>query len=98
MLTINSFVLYVEDIQVSQAFYSKLFDCEVTFLSPTFASMPLANGLKLTLKQSDVLSPSSAHLVPSVNLTVTLYIIVILYLWLVQATIMLPTLLVSVYH
>lgn len=51
MLTINSFVLYVEDIQVSQAFYSKLFDCEVTFLSPTFASM--------TLKQSDVLSPSS---------------------------------------
>ncbi|HHF3031244.1 TPA: glyoxalase [Vibrio diabolicus] len=59
MLTINSFVLYVEDIQVSQAFYSKLFDCEVTFLSPTFASMPLANGLKLTLKQSDVLSPSS---------------------------------------
>ena len=59
MLTINSFVLYVEDIHVSQAFYSKLFDCEVTFLSPTFASMPLANGLKLTLKQSDVLSPAS---------------------------------------
>ncbi len=61
MLTINSFVLYVEDIHVSQAFYSKLFDCEVTFLSPTFASMPLANGLKLTLKQSDVLSPFQRH-------------------------------------
>lgn len=70
MLTINSFVLYVEDIHVSQAFYSKLFDCEVTFLSPTFASMPLANGLKLTLKQSDVLSlPATSKVVaPSYHL------------------------------
>ncbi|TOM87552.1 glyoxalase, partial [Vibrio parahaemolyticus] len=35
MLTINSFVLYVENIHVSQTFYSRLFDCEVTLLSPT---------------------------------------------------------------
>ncbi|TOG90527.1 glyoxalase [Vibrio parahaemolyticus] len=55
MLTINSFVVYVENIHVSQTFYSRLFDCEVTLLSPTFASMPLS----LTLKQSNALTPVS---------------------------------------
>ncbi|EIA1623025.1 glyoxalase [Vibrio parahaemolyticus] len=59
MLTINSFVLYVENIHVSQTFYSRLFDCEVTLLSPTFASMPLSHSVKLTLKRSDALTPIS---------------------------------------
>ncbi|HAS6739473.1 TPA: glyoxalase [Vibrio parahaemolyticus] len=55
MLTINSFVLYVENIHVSQTFYSRLF----ALLSPTFASMPLSHGVKLTLKQSNALTPVS---------------------------------------
>ncbi len=38
MLTINSFVLYIEDIHISQVFYSKLFERKVTQLSPTFAA------------------------------------------------------------
>ncbi len=59
MLTINSFVLYVEDIHISQVFYSKLFERKVTLLSPTFAAIPLTEGLTLTLKQRDNLSPYS---------------------------------------
>lgn len=59
MLTINSFVLYVEDIHISQVFYSKLFERKVTQLSPTFAAIPLTEGLTLTLKQRDNLSPYS---------------------------------------
>lgn len=41
MLTIDSIVLYVEDIQASKKFYTKLFSCEAKELSPTFASLDL---------------------------------------------------------
>lgn len=38
MFTFDSFVLYVEDIETSKAFYSDIFDCEGNVLSPTFVS------------------------------------------------------------
>ncbi|MEK2003224.1 glyoxalase, partial [Vibrio parahaemolyticus] len=39
MFTIDSFVLYVSDIQQSMGFYAKAFDCEPQLLSPTFAAL-----------------------------------------------------------
>ncbi len=59
MFTIDSFILYVTDIHSSMDFYSKAFDCEPTLLSPTFAAITFASNVKITLKQSDALTPVS---------------------------------------
>ncbi len=59
MLTIDSIVLYVENVQLSMAFYEKAFECQPTLLSPTFAVVEFAENVKITLKQADALTPSS---------------------------------------
>ena len=59
MLTIDSIVLYVENIQLSMTFYKKVFECEPKLLSPTFAVVEFAENVKITLKQTDTLTPSS---------------------------------------
>ncbi len=59
MFTIDSMVLYVEDIQRSMGFYAKAFECEPKQLSPTFAVVEFANNAKVTLKQSNALTPVS---------------------------------------
>lgn len=51
MFTFDSFVLYVEDIETSKAFYSYVFDCEGHVLSPTFVSFTLNIGINIELKQ-----------------------------------------------
>lgn len=60
MFTLDSIVLYVEDVQSSMAFYAKAFSCEPKLLSPTFAALDFASNVKITLKQTDALSPASA--------------------------------------
>ncbi|GEM79907.1 VOC family protein [Vibrio superstes] len=59
MFTLDSIVLYVEDVQSSMAFYAKAFNCEPKLLSPTFATLDFASNVKITLKQADALTPSS---------------------------------------
>ncbi|MFA0086462.1 VOC family protein [Vibrio sp. 10N.261.51.F12] len=59
MFTLDSIVLYVEDIQRSMTFYAKAFNCEPKLLSPTFAALDFASNVKITLKQADVLTPTS---------------------------------------
>jgi predicted enzyme related to lactoylglutathione lyase len=59
MLTIDSIVLYVEDIKTSTEFYTELFSCEAKSLSPTFVSINLVSGPLLELKQrAETLPPS----------------------------------------
>ncbi|MEZ9593347.1 VOC family protein [Shewanella sp. 10N.261.52.F9] len=59
MFSLDSIVLYVEDVQLSMAFYAKAFNCQPKLLSPTFAVLDFASNVKITLKQADVLTPSS---------------------------------------
>lgn len=59
MFTLDSIVLYVDDIQRSMAFYAKAFNCEPKLLSPTFAALDFASNVKITLKQTDALTPTS---------------------------------------
>lgn len=59
MFSLDSIVLYVDDIQRSMAFYAKAFNCEPKLLSPTFAALDFASNVKITLKQADVLTPAS---------------------------------------
>ena len=59
MFTIDSFVLYVSDVQQSMDFYAKAFDCEPQLLSPSFAALDFADNVKITLKQSNELTPAS---------------------------------------
>jgi predicted lactoylglutathione lyase len=59
MLAIDSIVLYVEDVQLSMAFYEGVFECQPKLLSPTFAVVEFAENVKVTLKQADALTPSS---------------------------------------
>lgn len=59
MLTIDSIVFYVENVQLSMAFYAEAFECEPKLLSPTFAVVEFAKNVKITLKQADALTPSS---------------------------------------
>lgn len=59
MLTIDSIVLYVENVQLSMAFYTRAFECESKLLSPTFAVVEFAKNVKITLKQADALTPTS---------------------------------------
>ena len=51
MLSIDSIVLYVEDIVVSKMFYTDLLECSAQQLSPTFISLELGAGSKLELKE-----------------------------------------------
>lgn len=60
MLTIDSIVLYVESVQLSMVFYKKVFECEPKLLSPTFVVVEFAENVKITLKQTDALTPSSS--------------------------------------
>ncbi|WP_231569087.1 glyoxalase [Photobacterium gaetbulicola] len=60
MLTSDSIVLYVENVQLSMAFYQKVFECEPRLLSPTFAVVEFAENEKITLKQADGLTSSSS--------------------------------------
>ncbi|MDO6686124.1 MULTISPECIES: VOC family protein [unclassified Agarivorans] len=59
MFTIDSFVLYVSDVQDSMDFYAKAFNCEPSLLSPTFAALDFADNVKITLKQTTDLTPKS---------------------------------------
>ncbi|MUI54381.1 VOC family protein [Aliivibrio fischeri] len=59
MFTIDSFVLYVENINRSMDFYAKAFDCEPKLLSPTFAALGFATNVTVTLKQTSDLTPKS---------------------------------------
>ncbi|MDN3682084.1 VOC family protein [Vibrio tapetis subsp. quintayensis] len=59
MFSLDSIVLYVEDVQRSMAFYAKAFNCEPKLLSPTFAALDFASNVKITLKQTDALTPAS---------------------------------------
>ena len=59
MLTIDSIVLYVENVELSMAFYESAFECRPKLLSPTFAVVEFAENVKITLKQTDALTPSS---------------------------------------
>ncbi|MCH9691691.1 MAG: VOC family protein [Gammaproteobacteria bacterium] len=56
MFTLNSFVLYVQDIARSKKFYSQILECEIQELSPSFLSIPLGDST-ITLKQFDQVSP-----------------------------------------
>ncbi|MBU2896674.1 VOC family protein [Vibrio hepatarius] len=60
MLTIDSVVLYVKDIEVSQRFYTQVLGCESTILSPTFVAINFANNITVTLKQNTDLTPVSS--------------------------------------
>ncbi|MGF1792334.1 VOC family protein [Photobacterium profundum] len=59
MFKIDSFVLYVEDIETSNKFYTETFECEGLVLSPTFVSFPLGTGVTIELKQLAQVSPSA---------------------------------------
>ncbi len=59
MLTIDSIVLYVEDIQMSQKFYERLLNTVAKELSPTFVSFDLKIGSMLELKQRAQAIPHS---------------------------------------
>jgi len=57
MFKIDSFVLYVENIEISKNFYTNTFEYEGEVLSPTFISFPLGDGVTIELKQLAQVSP-----------------------------------------
>ncbi|MBW3695322.1 glyoxalase [Vibrio sp. T187] len=59
MLTLDSIVLYVDNVQVSQTFYTETFNCTAQVLSPTFVALDFATNVKITLKQTSDLAPIS---------------------------------------
>lgn len=59
MLTLDSIVLYVDNVQVSQTFYTEIFSCTAQVLSPTFVALDFATNVKITLKQTSDLAPVS---------------------------------------
>ena len=61
MFKIDSFVLYVENIEISKNFYTDTFECDGEILSPTFISFPLGDGVSIELKQLAQVSPK-AHI------------------------------------
>ncbi len=69
MFTIDSFVFYDTVIHLSIDFYSIDFDCEQTLLSPTFAALTFASNVKITLKQSDALTPTGGGTELSIAMT-----------------------------
>ena len=60
MLTIDSVVLYVKNIEVSQQFYTQVLGCDSQVLSPTFVAINFANNITVTLKQNTDLTPVSS--------------------------------------
>ncbi|WP_026317746.1 VOC family protein [Algicola sagamiensis] len=54
MLKVDSLVLYVKDIDESYTFYSRVFEEEGRYLSPTFVAFPL--DIPVALKQIDTAS------------------------------------------
>lgn len=61
MFKIDSFVLYVKNIEISKNFYTNIFECDGEILSPTFISFPLGGGVSIELKQLAQVSPK-AHI------------------------------------
>jgi catechol 2,3-dioxygenase-like lactoylglutathione lyase family enzyme len=59
MLTIDSIILYVEDIQISQRFYETVLTCKASERSPSFVSFNLEHSTMLELKQRDNALPYS---------------------------------------
>ena len=59
MFKLDSFVLYVANIEASKNFYSEIFECEGQVLSPTFVSFSLDTHITVQLKQLDHVSPSA---------------------------------------
>lgn len=59
MFKLDSFVLYVVNIETSQKFYSEIFECKGQVLSPTFVSFALDTDITVQLKQLDHVSPSA---------------------------------------
>lgn len=59
MFKLDSFVLYVENIETSQKFYSEILECAGQVLSPTFVSFALDTDITVQLKQLDHVSPSA---------------------------------------
>ncbi|MBL4829297.1 MAG: VOC family protein [Aliivibrio sp.] len=59
MFKIDSFVLYVDDIEISKKFYTDTFECEGQVLSPTFVSFPLGTEVTIELKQIAQAEPSA---------------------------------------
>lgn len=59
MFKIDSFVLYVKDIETSKKFYTGTFECEGQVLSPTFVSFSLGEGVTIELKQLAQVLPSA---------------------------------------
>ncbi|MCG7497306.1 VOC family protein [Vibrio sp. Of7-15] len=59
MFKLDSFVLYVANIEASKNFYSEIFECEGQVLSPTFVSFSLDTNITVQLKQLDNVSPSA---------------------------------------
>ena len=57
MLTIDSFILYVENIELSKKFYTEIFERDAQILSPTFISFCLSKSCTLELKQLAQVSP-----------------------------------------
>jgi len=49
MPTPNMFIVYVNDVQASAAFYGDLFEIEPAFTSPRFIAFDLGGGVKLAL-------------------------------------------------
>lgn len=60
MFKIDSFVLYVENIEISKNFYANTFECEGEVLSPTFISFPIGDGVTIELKQLAQVSPPAS--------------------------------------
>jgi catechol 2,3-dioxygenase-like lactoylglutathione lyase family enzyme len=58
MLKVDSFVLYVEDIDISRKFYSDIFECEGVVLSPTFVSFPFGGALIELKQRAQALPPT----------------------------------------
>jgi len=59
MFKIDSFVLYVTDINKSKNFYADMFECTPNVFSPTFVALDFAENVTITLKQRQALTPAS---------------------------------------
>ncbi|GLT19098.1 glyoxalase [Vibrio zhanjiangensis] len=59
MLMMDSVVLYVQDVQVSQDFYTQILGCDSKALSATCVEIIFANDTRVLLKQSKSVVPES---------------------------------------
>lgn len=60
MLSLDSIVLYVDNINNSIDFYTKLFNCNPVLLSPTFAQLNCVDNTQISLKLASQLNPKSS--------------------------------------